>query len=398
MSKKISYAIFYAVFYGFHAINRNFFPLYFQGLGFSSLQIAICTASEDISNIIGPILTVHLVHILKNKKFVFILGTLFAILSYLPLFSVTGFGLVLSSFLACIIFTKTPLVLVDTKAIEDASQNIVHFGRLRIAGSIGFIVVTFLLGYLFDLQGTGVIVYFGLGMLILLATIVFSLARYFSISAEFTTPLSPFPLAPSKAPLLDLPKYPEWKSIWQLHLVSALLWASMSVFYTYFSLYLKELGWGGKTIAISWGISVFVEILMLHYHHLLEHKFSLFRLLQISLLGVILRWMMLLSTTALPLILLSQALHAFVIAGFHVTSMKLAYNIFPAEYRDRAQGILTSVGMGCGLLLGRLLAGMSTLLLPPGASLQNLFFGSLFLSCGAYLVSRPMSRETRELV
>ena len=375
------YSIFYFCFFAFHSVNRSFFPIHCRdALGFGEFEIALVTGAEDLANAFGPPLMMQLAHSRVTSRTLAIACSILAFLAFLPLFQFSAFTLVLLFWFLCLFATRAPIVLVEAAAIRDSARGLLNFGRVRIWGSFGFIGGTFGLGFLVDTVGVTSILTVGVFLLTLV------------VAASFYT---------GKALRGDLPVKEEESSdkflkylfcrdalpVWKFLLVVTLLWSSHAVLYTYFSLFLKDIGWSGTMISTAWGMGVAAELFVFYFFDNLEKRFSLVTMLRFCLLCALIRWSVLGSTTSTPLILLAQTLHSFSLIGFHVASMKLMFRLLPEPFKDRGQGLLAAVALGFGVFAGRLLAGFGATLLPEGTPLNVLFLGAAVFAGIAALLS-----------
>ncbi len=376
------YPAFYLSFFGFFAVSRSFFAIHCKDIGFSAFEIGVITSAEDLATIIGPLVGIHAATVWLAPKNLVVLATALSILIYLPLFGVDSFVAVLTLwFLACSLM-RAPLMLVEAQAITDAIRQNLHYGRIRIWGSVGFLVATWLLGISLDLFGPGSILWVGLFLLILV------LYSVYLVKPALSNERGGAGERVASSSFLRVCLRPEYANIKWLLIVSALHWGSMGTFYAYFSLYLRALGFGGSIIGVAWMVSIIGELFAFTWYHHLERRFSQLFLLRASILLLAVRWVMLWYSDSLGWILASQILHVFPIVSFSIPSMKLAHQFFPEEFRSQAQGILIAIGLGVGVFLGRILAGFGALFISSDAELDTLFLLSAMMAMVSYFYSR----------
>jgi len=278
---------------------------------------------------------------------------------------------------------------VTHMAIRDSMDILMNFGRVRLWGSIAFILVTWGVGYFYDLHGPNVFVPAGAALLLGLAINCVFTANVIRGREEEKSGLQ------EVWNLLQL-RTSEARYFMLFLLSSAFVWASHAVLYTYFSIYLHSLGWSGSKIAAAWMIGVFAEVIMLHYFDNLQKRYALSTIYLVSIIITVLRWSLLATTTNATVIMLSQLLHAFTFGSIYVSGMKIAHIIAPQSIRAHTQNFLAAFGGGVGILFGRLAAGHTAELLGDSSKLHFLFYAAAILAIFSYVSARyALSRTSR---
>ncbi|MBN8481640.1 MAG: MFS transporter [Xanthomonadales bacterium] len=222
-----------------------------------------------------------------------------------------------------------------------------RYGRIRVWGSVGFIGTVVAFGVLFDHVS---ILWLPAFMLPLFATLLAG-----SIVNDYAR-------APLVAPDEDSEGFtarlrrPE---VVAFFVVALLVQLSFGPHYTFFSIYLEELGYSASALGIYWGVAVGVEILMFFASARLLRHWSAAGLLMASLLAAVVRW----TITALwpreiMLMGFAQALHALCFAAFFAASMQYMARFFPGRMNGHGQGIFYGFSSGVGGVLGALLSGL----------------------------------------
>lgn len=376
----MAYAIFYFIYFSFVAAEIVFFPIYFQHLGFSGFEIAVVTALSNLSTVVGPGLALKLTHIPSRQLAMRFLGA--AVLLFLPLFFVKTFTLFAFVWFLAVTCHRAPVVLIDTIAIHEAMEGRINFGKIRLWGSVGFVVAAFLIGVVVDRVGSSSILF--LGFCCFLGTFSSGFLVRYKLSSE---PEVQRQLFLGKGEFFSL--FRQSAQLRYFFLAVFFLWMSLGAPYVYLSLYLKSLGLSASMVSVAWNIGVIAEIILMIYFDRLVKRYSLLALFRVSLVLTILRWLLLAFVQEPLVIIFSQILHAFTFASFHLSSMKLVYLMLPENYRPRSQGVLSILGPGCGLIIGRLLVGGASDWL--GLEPRSLFFLSGIMTIGAYFCARRIA-------
>jgi PPP family 3-phenylpropionic acid transporter len=130
--------------------------------------------------------------------------------------------------------------------------------------------------------------------------------------------------------------------------------------YIFFSLYLDSLGYGKLMIGVLWGVSVVVEILTFYTQSRWLHHFSLTGWLLVCSAVMVVRMVMTAwGGESLPVMLLAQCLHALTFAVHHTACTAWLTRHFPERLRGRGQALYSTIGYGLAGVIGAV--GGSTL-------------------------------------
>jgi PPP family 3-phenylpropionic acid transporter len=125
--------------------------------------------------------------------------------------------------------------------------------------------------------------------------------------------------------------------------------------YTFFSLYLDELGYGKDMIGVLWAVSVIVEIIGFFSQSKWLHWLSLPMWLCVCTGLMVLRMgMTAFYAPVLPVLLLAQCLHVFTFAVQHTVSIAWLSQHFPGRLRGRGQALYAVIGYGFTGVIGAL--------------------------------------------
>lgn len=374
-----SFFLFFFVFFGFHALVRAFFPIYIKNLGFSPFEIAVITSVEDLANLFASLAVIGILSRLFSSRQIVIGGLSLKVLFFIPFFWISSFWKVTLAWFLLLFVSRSPLVCAESAAVQASFNQRISYGRCRIGGSLGFVVFTVLIGLLFDIYGVSSILC--LGLLILLGLLITAIKVRDVFSAEVSQ------MPGSRLKIFQNITAGITPTARLFLLVQFLVWSGNAVFYTYFSIYLQELGWSGAGLSGAWAVAVFSEVVVYFFFEALERQFSLSGLFRISIVATALRWFVVGTISATPIILLSQLLHAFTIAGFITSSNRLMHLLLGEGYRGNGQALLIAVGPGLGVFIGRIVAGSSANWLPASVGYGPIFFGAALVVLIAYLIA-----------
>ena len=141
-------------------------------------------------------------------------------------------------------------------------------------------------------------------------------------------------------------------------LSAILLQVSFGPFYSFFALYMRDIGYSGQQTGWLVALGVAAEVVIFIYAGKLIHRFGVKRVILCCLLMTALRWWLLASQAGvLELLILSQLIHALSFGLTHAASIHFIHHYFTGNYQTRGQALYTSVSFGVGGAIGNLTAG-----------------------------------------
>lgn len=227
--------------------------------------------------------------------------------------------------------------LADATTFEVARHAGTSFGRLRLWGSIGFLVTAPIGGLLLE-HGSATLMIAAATTCLLLAAV-----------CTFQLPAPPIARQRGTfAAWLSLVRHPEHR----LYLVA--------VFFAYigggaldgcFSLHLANLGHGASFRGFAWMMGVFSEVVLMHYSSQLIARWGATRILAAAQLVAVGRWLIIAGFTSPWVLMAQQPLHGITFGLTFVSAATIARRRAPAEAPAAAQGLFTAVA-SAGSLVG----------------------------------------------
>lgn len=138
-----------------------------------------------------------------------------------------------------------------------------------------------------------------------------------------------------------------------------LLNLSHGPYYAFFTLYLEGMGYGRQTIGLLWALGVVAEIGLFCAMPGLFERFDRRRLLLAALLLTVLRWMLISTLASHPMPLIAaQVLHLASFGLCHAVGMSYVHALFPGTLQGRGQALYSALGFGAGGIVGSALGGL----------------------------------------
>lgn len=227
-----------------------------------------------------------------------------------------------------------------------ATLDFARYGRVRLWGSLGFVVSVAGCGALFQWIG---IAYFAA-----LVTLAFALLWLVTLRL----PADPAPRSGNDAPTPPVGSVLRRPAVRWFFAGVALTVLAHTALYAFFSLYLAELGHGEGMVGLAWGVAVAFEVIFFWAQGRIFDRLSPIAWLQLAALVTALRFALTAAFGAsLAILLLVQVLHAISFAAQHAACIAMVDRFFPGRLRARGQALYSVLGYGLPGVVGGLAGG-----------------------------------------
>ena len=338
---------FYFCYYFFVGLFTPYWGLYLQDLKFNAVEIGALLALFHFSRIIAPNFWGWLAdHTGQRAKWIR-LSSFLGVLGFFSVFWADSFYLMFFTMMAMSIFTSSTLPLAESLTLShlSASKENNTYSRIRLWGSVGFIVAAFFLGYLIDLLSIKTLVW----ALLLAQLTIFILTFYIPEKKEQV-------IYPVKRSILKVIKNRE---VIAMLLGSGLMVSSHGLLYNFYSIFLTDNSYSSFTIGALWSIGVISEIFIFLLMPKILTKINLKKILLISLALAILRFFLIGNfVNNIYIIVIAQILHAATFGSFHVASIQIIEYFFNKDHHARGQSIYNSITYGVGGAIGGMGGGL----------------------------------------
>lgn len=369
-----SFSLFYFIFFCCKGIQIPYFSLYFNHLGFSTVQVGIIIAAILLNGTFSPVLWGYVADKYDPAGRLCFRLKLISLFLFVPLVFVREFGPVLVMVFIFTFFWSPVLALVESATIRFAYISGYSYGGIRVWGTMSFIFVAYLFGVILDFLPSIYVVYGMLFFLFLNTPVLYILPMRSGGSGNLNI----------NGLLLAMRR----KEILVFLTVSMLMLLSHGAYYGFFSIYMESLGYSKSMIGFLWALGPLGEIAVMLRGESLLKRYGAVSLLSFSLLAAFVRWFMLANFTSLFPLMLAQFLHSFTYGAFHIAAVHRAENIFPDSMKNSAQTLYSSSSFGTGLVFGTFFSGM--LYETTGPSAMFLFSSLAAIAAYAlFLWSRP---------
>ncbi len=330
---------FFIVAFAFWGIQMPYWPLWLKDIGLSPSQIGLLLACTYLVKLSNPI-TAALVDRYNNWRLILLGLSSFSALSYSLYFIADSFwSLLLVTVLSGALLSAIQTT-AESLAVTTAITRKMNYGRIRLWGSVSFIIIATLAGRLLEGNASSIVLVLGLGCLMC------------TMMACFILPSSPTRLSASPLRAERITASP---SVWKLLRHPLFLWlltaatlvqVSHIVYYGFSSLYWQKSGLSDFQIGLLWAEGVVGEIVLFAFANHALKIFSPLRLILLGALGCLIRWSVLATTTDFWFLALVQWMHGITFAMAHLGTLFFIAHIVPPALSARAPALYFALPLG----------------------------------------------------
>jgi MFS transporter, PPP family, 3-phenylpropionic acid transporter len=387
------FAVMSAAYYGHIGFFNPYLPLWLKELGLPLFTISLLTSIQAWTRLFAPYgwgwisdTTGERVRLLRYSSVV-------ALICSLGLLWTEGVQTSLLWLVAVLLlmFTHTSSMIPMTEAAmthmvsPSGVLDTKRYGRIRLWGSVGFLVMVFVTGWWFEQFTIAHFPYWTMGTLLVVMLAVWRLPDVKEASHK---------ASPSGKDLV-LPILRKSEVRWFFVSQFFHVLAHMSI-YIFLSLYLDELGYSKTVIGLMWALSIVMEIAFFYTQGRVIPRLSMHHWLVVTAVVCVLRMSLMAGAAQFFIVLLlCQALHAITFTAHHTACIALVSHHFPRALRGRGQALFTVIGYG----LTGVTAGLGGGWLSTHYGLQSVFWaasisGTLALGAASLALRAKKRQQT----
>jgi PPP family 3-phenylpropionic acid transporter len=331
---EVPLALFYLFYFALVGVYIIFMPKVLLSFEYNNSEVGIIYAAAPFMRFLIPFIFRRYVA-LDHKIFILSLILTF-ISSIIFITTIESFWLYLATNLLFGASMGIVLPYVETISLQKLSKS--RYGKVRLYGSIGFMVIALWLGKI--LSSPYETLYYLSSMAFL--TLVFGIiVAYYDSDTKLTTTEDN-----SSFKLANHPWF--WMSVF-------LMQVGFGGYYSFFTIYETSHGVSLEIVSWMWSFGVVCEIVMLYFQGPLLQR-NLLTILKLSILITAFRWLLLfLYPDSTTMIFVSQSLHPIRFALYHTASISYVFTIY--TQKKLAQQFFLGIAFGLGGSVGAILAG-----------------------------------------
>ena len=348
---------FYFFYFSIVGVYVIFMPKVLAMSGYSASEIGIIFAAGPMVRFILPF---AFTRGLKLNATSFNIALVIMILSAISFYlSLESFYRLLCSNIGLGIGMSLVLPYIELISLGHIGKE--RYGKIRLFGSVGFVLVALVLVKLLSEA---------------------SVALDFLLSLTFLTAIFGYIIV-KNAHKTQQKEQEETHDInlladWKLWLGLTLMQVSFGSFYNFFTIYETDYGISLDMTIYLWTFGVLIEIIMLFF----QGRFlrgNLLLILQITTLASAFRWFLVFAFPQnLIILFFSQSLHALSFALFHSAAISYLFHLY--KHKSLAQQFFSGITYGLGGFSGALLAGYIYEWYP-----KYLFLSSALIAFGSFV-------------
>jgi PPP family 3-phenylpropionic acid transporter len=364
----------YFFYFAFIGAFAPYFTLYLQSLGQSAFAIGVLMSLMQVMRVLAPNLWGWLADRLGHKVAIVRLSAALSLAGFATFFYFRDFAGLFLGMALMAFFWSAALPLVEALTLAQLKSNPERYGRIRLWGSVGFIVAVTGAGMLLDAAGLPALLWICTALLggILGIALLLGEARPEAVPA-IRAPLGRELLRPEVVAFLA---------------ACFFMSAAHGPFYFFYSIHLVDAGYGKTLVGGLWSLGVVAEIFVFIYMPRLLQAFTLRAILLVSFALAVVRFLLIgWAVESLAMLLLAQVMHGATFGAFHAGGVAVLNRWFAPQHQARVQAIYGSISFGAGGMLGGLLAGQTWESLGPALTFS---IGAGFAAIGWVLLWRGM--------
>lgn len=335
----------YFLYYGSSASWFPFFNIYLQQLGLSGLQIGALSALRPAVSVIGQPLWGGIADLWGRRK-TLILSTLLAALATLG-FVWTGRFWIIAAWMVVYAFVANPVgSLIDSLVLDHLDRNPkASYGPLRMWGAVGWAVLSYIVGRAIAGRDLRLTFVFSAGLMLL----GFALVLRATCRAQEARPLTS--RWRDLCPLMRNRKLLVFLALVVLSQIGA------SCLFSFYSIYMSELGASSQVIGLAYGIQGISELPLYLVASKIIKRLGVGRTITITFFLSAARALLYSAISQPAWALAVQTMHG-TFSLFLVAAVQYVNQRVPGQWRATGQSLFWTAYFGLGSILGNVGAGL----------------------------------------
>lgn len=337
-------AVFFAFFAAYGALFP-FIPVYYQSIGLTPGQIGLLQSLAPMLVFLSQPLLGPLADRMGNR------GRLLAIV--LGAAAVLGAAILVPRSFAGLLpvvalfsFFRSGIVpLSDSIALGEAQRTGRAYPQLRLWGSIGFLIASNLLGFLYARFSITLAFWVWLACIGVAAILAYRLPAD-AVRTERK------PLGPSLKRLIAR------RELLLFLGVVGLLQMTEAAHATFFSIHLSGLGAASGLVGLAWGLAAMTEVPVWTFLPRIVRRWGPLPILTVAATCYGIRWVIYGFVGSVPLLVALQLLQAISFALFMPVAVEEVGRLAPPDLRSSGQALLGIVSGGVATVVGTMVGGM----------------------------------------
>lgn len=337
---------YYFFYFAFIGAFSPYFGLYLQSLNFSAWDIGLLMSQMQLMRLFGPNLWGWLADRFGRRMAIIRLAALIGLAGFTAFFWLDKLPGMLLAMAVLAFFWSAALPLVETLTFDHLREEHGRYSRIRLWGSIGFIVAVMATGAVLDRSAP-------IGVLWVCWLILLGILALSTILPE----AAPVAHDRNDQPIGEILRQPR---VIALMTACFAMSAAHGALYVFYSIHLSDHGYSKTEVGSLWSLGVLAEIVVFMLMARLSRRYSLRTLLLASFATAVLRFLLVgWGVHSLMILVAAQLMHGMTFGAYHASAIAAVNLWFPGKAQGRGQALYSSLSFGAGGLLGALIGGWS---------------------------------------
>jgi len=336
-------SFFYVAFFLFVGVSLPFWPAWLSARGLDAAEIGFLLSLAPWMKLVGNPLMTRLADATGRTRQVLVAVAFSGLVFYFLFALAHGFWQLMAVTVLAGLSIGAVTPLGDALTMRMATSHGIDYGRVRLWGSLAFIVAGAGAGWLLAGRSPELI------LLLVLATLAMTVAACL--------------LLPDSGPSIHRVSVASWGRLlldpgFSLFVLAAgLIQSSHAVLYGFGTIHWLDAGYDKDTIGLLWAVGVVVEVVLFAAGRRMLLRIGPVGLLVVGGVAGVVRWTLTGLTSALPVLFVVQALHGLTFAGTHLGAVHFIARRMPPGLAVSAQGLYGALAQGAMFGLAMLGAG-----------------------------------------
>ena len=328
--------------------------LFFAARGMSPGQIGVLMSLIQVMRMIGPNLWGWVADRTHRRVLVLRANAVAALCMFTGLFFARDFAALFAVMVLLNLFTSGMVPLAEAQLLSEMRGNLSGYGRVRLWGSIGFMLAVTGAGYGLEWFGVDSLLWIAGALLVLVVAATLQVREAASVERPKV-----------HVPVLNVLRQPDVAAFFAS---TALMVAAHTSLYVYYSLYLEQIGYSKPVIGYMWSVGVLVEIVFFYFQSAVIARIGARGLMMLAFSVAIARFALIgVGAGWFALLLFAQVLHALTFAAHHASAIIAMQKWFSGSMQARGQALYMSIAYGVGGSAGGLFMALCWDRLGPSA-------------------------------
>lgn len=335
---------YYFFYFAFIGAFSPYFGLYLQSLGFSAWDIGLLMSQMQLMRLFGPNLWGWLADRCRRRVPIVRLAGVLSLGGFTAFFWLERLPGLLAAMAILAFFWSAALPLVETLTFDHLREQPASYSRIRVWGSIGFIVAVLAAGaYLDRAPPAGVL---AVCWAILAGIVVLGLL----------VPEPPLTAHRDEGPpIADILRQPRVRALLAACFAMS---AAHGALYVFYSIHLDANGYSKTEVGALWSLGVLAEIGVFLAMARISRRYSRRAILAACFAAAVVRFLFIgWGIGSMAVAVFAQLLHGLTFGAYHAAAIAAVNRWFPGRAQGRGQALYSSLSFGAGGLLGGVFSG-----------------------------------------